>query len=152
MWVHRDWQPELALAVQDKLHASHSAVLSPFDPVVWDRRRAEQLFDFAYRLECYTPAPKRKYGYFVLPLLHKGALAGRMDAKMHRKTGTLEVIALWLEEGVSVTSGLAAGLHAAISDFARWQGALRVDCKRLPAALEAGWGQGWEITSPSGGL
>lgn len=152
MWVHRDWQPELALAEQGKLHASHSAVLSPFDPVVWDRRRAEQFFNFAYRLECYTPAPKRKYGYFVLPLLHKGALDGRMDAKMHRKTGTLEIIALWLEEGVSVTSGLAAGLHAAISDFARWQGALRVDCKRLPAALEAEWGPGWEITSPSGGL
>jgi uncharacterized protein YcaQ len=87
------------LRLGGKLQATHSAVLSPFDPVVWDRKRAEQLFDFSYRLECYTPAPKRQYGYFVLPLLHKGQLVGRMDAKMHRKTGTLEIIALYLEEG-----------------------------------------------------
>lgn len=90
----------LEQALTGKLTATHSAVLSPFDPVVWDRKRAEQLFDFSYRLECYTPAPKRQYGYFVLPLLHRGQLVGRMDAKMHRKTGVLEVISLWLQDGV----------------------------------------------------
>ncbi|NYY74064.1 hypothetical protein DMN57_23080 [Escherichia coli] len=51
-------------------------------------------FDFSYRLECYTPAPKRQYGYFVLPLLHRGQLVGRMDSKMHRQTGILEVISV----------------------------------------------------------
>lgn len=104
MWLHADLLPLLPQAEAGKLQATHSAVLSPFDPVVWDRKRAEQLFDFSYRLECYTPAPKRQYGYFVLPLLHKGQLVGRMDAKMHRKTGTLEVIALYLEEGVRITA------------------------------------------------
>ncbi|WP_276641454.1 winged helix-turn-helix domain-containing protein [Siccibacter turicensis] len=152
MWVHQAWQPELALAAVGKLNATHSAVLSPFDPVVWDRRRAEQLFNFSYRLECYTPAAKRKYGYFVLPLLHRGTLVGRMDAKMHRKTGTLEVIALYLEEDVSVTSGLAAGLETALNDFARWQSAGRIIFHRLPEALAAKWGEGWEITSPASGL
>ncbi|MBZ0288420.1 MAG: winged helix DNA-binding domain-containing protein, partial [Anaerolineae bacterium] len=68
-----------------------TTLLSPFDPVVWDRTRAVELFDFDYRIECYTPAPKRKYGYFTLPVLHRGALIGRLDAKAHRKEGRFEV-------------------------------------------------------------
>lgn len=145
MWLHRDALTLLESAPGGRLTASHSAVLSPFDPVVWDRKRAEQLFNFTYRLECYTPAPKRQYGYFVLPLLHQGRLVGRMDSKMHRKTGILEIIALWLEDGVKVTSGLEKGLKRAIDDFALWQNATQVVCGRLPAELFAGLRQGWEI-------
>lgn len=145
MWLHRDALALLESSPGGRLAASRSAVLSPFDPVVWDRKRAEQLFSFTYRLECYTPAPKRQYGYFVLPLLHQGRLVGRMDSKMHRKTGVLEIIALWLEEGVKVTSGLESGLKRAIDDFALWQGAARVTCGRLPPALFAGLQQAWEI-------
>lgn len=145
MWLHRDALTLLESSPAGRLAASHSAVLSPFDPVVWDRKRAEQLFSFTYRLECYTPAPKRQYGYFVLPLLHQGRLVGRMDSKMHRKTGVLEIIALWLGEGVKVTSGLEKGLKRAIDDFALWQDAARVTCGRLPPALFAGLQQGWEI-------
>lgn len=145
MWLHRDALTLLESAPGGRLTASHSAVLSPFDPVVWDRKRAEQLFNFTYRLECYTPAPKRQYGYFVLPLLHQGRLVGRMDSKMHRKTGILEIIALWLEDGVKVTSGLEKGLKRAIDDFALWQNATRVVCGRLPEELFAGQRQGWEI-------
>ncbi|EPN9525918.1 winged helix-turn-helix domain-containing protein [Cronobacter malonaticus] len=145
MWLHHALLPLLERAVAGKLTATHSAVLSPFDPVVWDRRRAEDFFNFSYRLECYTPAPKRKYGYFVLPLLHKGALVGRMDAKMHRQQGTLEVIALYAEEGVSLTAGVIAGLRQAIADFAAWQGATRVIFRQLPAPLALAWGEGWEI-------
>lgn len=109
LWLHADLLPLLERALVGKLTATHSAVLSPFDPVVWDRKRAEQLFDFSYRLECYTPAPKRQYGYFVLPLLHRGQLVGRMDAKMHRQTGILEVISLWLQEGIKPTTMLQKG-------------------------------------------
>ncbi|EOC0419261.1 YcaQ family DNA glycosylase [Cronobacter malonaticus] len=145
MWLHHALLPLLDQAVAGKLTATHSAVLSPFDPVVWDRRRAEEFFNFSYRLECYTPAPKRKYGYFVLPLLHKGALVGRMDAKMHRQQGSLEVIALYAEEGVSLTAGVIAGLRQAIADFAAWQGATRVIFRQLPAPLAQAWGEGWEI-------
>ncbi|QIK13276.1 winged helix-turn-helix domain-containing protein [Leclercia sp. 29361] len=145
MWLHADLLPLLPLAEEGKLTATHSAVLSPFDPVVWDRKRAEQLFNFSYRLECYTPAPKRQYGYFVLPLLHKGQLVGRMDAKMHRKTGELQIIALFLEEGVRVSAGLEKGLTAAISDFAGWQGATRIALGHLPDGLFAACRRGWEI-------
>lgn len=91
LWLHDDLLPLLERALAGKLTATHSAVLSPFDPVVWDRKRAEQLFDFSYRLECYTPAPKRQYGYFVLPLLHRGQLVGRMDAKCIARQASLKL-------------------------------------------------------------
>ncbi|WP_312200331.1 winged helix-turn-helix domain-containing protein [Kosakonia cowanii] len=148
-WLHASLLPLLEQAQADKLTATHSAVLSPFDPVVWDRKRAEQLFGFSYRLECYTPAPKRQYGYFVLPLLHRGRLVGRMDAKMHRKTGVLEVIALFLEEGISPSLQLEKGLQRAITDFARWQGAQRITFSRLPNGLFSSSRAGLEIDAAS---
>ncbi|MDF7761163.1 winged helix-turn-helix domain-containing protein [Kosakonia cowanii] len=148
-WLHTSLLPLLEQALADKLTATHSAVLSPFDPLVWDRKRAEQLFDFSYRLECYTPAPKRQYGYFVLPLLHRGRLVGRMDAKMHRKTGVLEVIALFLEEGVAPSLQLERDLQRAITDFARWQGARRITFSRLPDGLFSSSRAGLEIDAAS---
>lgn len=145
LWLHADLLPLLERALAGNLTATHSAVLSPFDPVVWDRKRAEQLFDFSYRLECYTPAPKRQYGYFVLPLLHRGQLVGRMDAKMHRQTGILEVISLWLQEGIKPTTMLQKGLRQAITDFASWQQATRVTLGRCPQGLFTDCRTGWEI-------
>ena len=145
LWLHDDLLPLLERALAGKLTATHSTVLSPFDPVVWDRKRAEQLFDFSYRLECYTPAPKRQYGYFVLPLLHRGQLVGRMDAKMHRQTGILEVISLWLQEGIKPTTMLQKGLRQAITDFASWQQATRVTLGRCPQGLFTDCRTGWEI-------
>ena len=145
LWLHDDLLPLLERALAGKLTATHSAVLSPFDPVVWDRKRAEQLFDFSYRLECYTPAPKRQYGYFVLPLLHRGQLVGRMDAKMHRQTGILEVISLWLQEGIKPTTTLQKGLRQAITDFASWQQATRVTLGCCPQGLFTDCLTGWEI-------
>ncbi len=147
MWVHCSLANELALAQQGKLKATHSAVLSPFDPVVWDRKRAEQFFNFSYRLECYTPAEKRRYGYFVLPLLHKGELVGRMDAKMHRAHKTLEIINLYLEDNVKAGTGLAQGLRSAVNDFALWQGAEQVDIKGIAKPLLPAFGNGWDLTS-----
>lgn len=145
MWVHQDLFPLLEKAERGALSATHTTVLSPFDPVVWDRRRAEQLFDFSYRLECYTPAEKRRYGYFVLPLLHCGRLIGRMDAKMHRNAGCLEVIALWLESDVRVTATLEKCLREAIVQFGTWQGAECVKMGRLPELLCQRWEPEWQI-------
>ena len=97
-----------------------TTLLSPFDPLVWDRERARQLFNFNFSLECYLPAPKRIYGYYLLPVLHNGALVGRLDAKAHRKERFFEVKAFYLEEGVPLTPELAEAVGAAIRRCAAW--------------------------------
>lgn len=145
MLVHRSSYAMLEKALHGQLRATHSTVLSPFDPVVWDRRRAEKLFNFSYRLECYTPVAKRQYGYFVLPLLHKGQLVGRVDAKMHRKQGILEIIHLYPEMGLTLTDGLLAGFRLALTEFAEWHGASQISLGQIPESFRKIWGRGWEI-------
>jgi uncharacterized protein len=112
--------PLIRKAARDGLAPSHTTLLSPFDPLVWDRERALALFDFDYRIECYTPEAKRKYGYFTLPILHRGAIIGRVDAKAHRREGVFEVIFLTLEPGIKADRALIAEVARAISDCARW--------------------------------
>jgi uncharacterized protein YcaQ len=97
-------------------------LLSPFDPLVWDRQRARQSFDFDYMIECYTPAPKRRYGYFTLPILHRGRLIGRLDPKAHRAQGVFEIKALHLEPGVQVSDELIADLADVLRRLAAWHG------------------------------
>ncbi|UWQ91289.1 winged helix DNA-binding domain-containing protein [Rhodobacteraceae bacterium M382] len=75
-------------------------VLSPFDPALRDRKRAERLFGFHYRIEVFVPAPKRTYGYYVFPLLEGERLVGRIDMKAFRDQGCLRVTGLWPEAGV----------------------------------------------------
>lgn len=118
--VENDYLLEAALAGQ--LPATHTTILSPFDPLISDRGRMKELFDFDYSIECYTPAPKRKYGYFVLPILHQGQLIGRMDAKAWRKEGRLQVIRLYLEPGIRITVGLTKALAKTLRAYASWQG------------------------------
>ncbi len=135
-YVHRDHLPTLRKALRGQLVASHTTVLSPFDPLVWDRERASASFGFDYRIECYTPAEKRQYGYFVLPLLHRGRLVGRLDAKAHREEGTFEVWALFIEPGIAVDEAMVQALTQALWRCACWHGAVRVRLVRTsPAAL-----------------
>jgi hypothetical protein len=126
-YVHIDNLSLLNEALEGKLRPTHTAILSPFDPLVTDRARARELFDFDYNIECYTPAPKRKYGYFVLPILHKGSLVGRMDAKAWRNEKRLQVIKLFLEPGVKPNKALAKDLADTIRAYAAWQGLDNVD-------------------------
>jgi uncharacterized protein YcaQ len=105
-------------------------LLSPFDPVVWDRARALELFHFEYKIEVYTPAARRRYGYYSLPILHDGALVGRLDAKAHRKQGTFEVKAIHLEPDTQVTDDLVFGLAGALRDCAGWHGTSEVLVRR----------------------
>ena len=112
------------------LRSSVTTLLSPFDPVVWDRARASELFGFDYKIEVYTPAARRRYGYYSLPILHDGALVGRLDAKAHRKQDIFEVKAIHLEPGVPVSEDLTAGIAGTLRDCADWHGTPEVVVRR----------------------
>ncbi|HSR66435.1 MAG TPA: crosslink repair DNA glycosylase YcaQ family protein [Acidobacteriota bacterium] len=101
-------------------------LLSPFDPVIRDRDRCRRLFGFDYRFEAFVPAAKRRHGYYVLPILRGDRLIGRLDAKLHRDQGRLQVKGLWWEEGVSLTPGVTAGLEEALLRMAALEGADKV--------------------------
>ena len=131
-YVHHSLQDALRLAADGQLKASACSVLSPFDPVVWHRARASQLFGFDYRIECYTPAPKRQYGYFVLPLLVRGQLVGRLDAKAHRAQGVFEVKALYLEPGIKPGKRLQQDILKALQQCADWHGTPQLCFGRVP--------------------
>nr|WP_186766366.1 crosslink repair DNA glycosylase YcaQ family protein [Phaeobacter marinintestinus] len=97
-------------------------VLSPFDPALRDRARAERLFGFYYRIEVFVPADKRTYGYYVFPLLEGDRLVGRIDMKAHRDCGELRVTALWPEPGVRWSDARTRRLEAELARVARLAG------------------------------
>jgi uncharacterized protein YcaQ len=96
--------------------------LAPFDPALHDRNRTERLFAFDYRIEVFVPAAKRKYGYYVFPLLEGDKFIGRIDLKADRKTGRLLVQGLWLERGVKLSKARRAKLDAELVRQARLGG------------------------------
>ena len=97
-------------------------ILSPFDNAVIRRDWLERFFGFAYRLECYYPESKRKYGYFTQPVLWADRFVGRLDAKAERKSRTLIVRHLWFEDGFGDYDGVAETLGEKLRDFARFNG------------------------------
>ncbi len=134
-YVHPDHQDAIDAAAQGDIPVSTTTLLSPFDPLVWDRARAQELFNFTYQIECYTPAPKRRYGYFTLPILYRNRLIGRLDPKAHRKAGLFEVKALHLEPGVIVDDALVAAVKRALHACAAWHNTPQV---MVRAATEPG--------------
>lgn len=121
------------LKVPRKITAS--ALLSPFDSLIWERARTERLFDFHYRLEIYTPAHKRVYGYYVLPFLHNERIAARVDLRAERAAGRLAVHAVHEEEPGLDEEGMHA-LAANLRQLADWLGLpdVLINCQRASAA------------------
>jgi uncharacterized protein YcaQ len=97
-----------------------TALLSPFDRLVYDRARAQELFDFEYTLEMYKPAAKRRWGYYALPILHDDRLVGKVDAVADRKASVLRVNAI--HEDVKLTRAMTRAVQAELGDLASWLG------------------------------
>ncbi|MFB7893861.1 winged helix-turn-helix domain-containing protein [Microbacterium sp. NPDC056044] len=125
-WLHTD------AVVPRKIDAA--AILTPFDPVVWFRDRAERLFDFEYRIEIYTPAPRRRYGYYSLPVLVGDDIVGRVDLKADRAASRLLVQSAWWEHGrpLDAAPRLADELRLA----AAWQGLESISVSRWGDATD----------------
>ncbi len=104
-------------------------VLSPFDPLIRDRKRCERLFGFHYRIEVFVPAARRRYGYYVFPLLEGDRLIGRLDMKHERDSGALKVKGLWLEPKVKLSAARRNRLEAELERQRRFTGADRVAFK-----------------------
>ena len=100
--------------------------LAPLDPMLWDRKLIEALWDYQYSWEIYTPAVKRKYGYYVLPMLYGERFAGRIEAAADRKTRTLIVKNIWFEAGVKPTKKLTNAIDNAVRRLAEFN-----DCERI---------------------
>lgn len=118
--VHKDNMILLDQALSGFLKANRTSILSPFDPLIWDRVRTKELFDFEFSIECYLPAAKRKFGYFSLPILHDGQFIGRMDTKAHRKEKTLEIKSLHFETWFTPNDYFLIQFADTLRSFADW--------------------------------
>ncbi len=119
-YFHPEHLKRIEAAAEGNIPQSKTTLLSPFDPVVRDRGRALDLFDFDFPIEFYFPEEKRKYGYFSLPILHQNALIGRLDPKAHRKDGVFEVKSLHFEPGIDVDEQLMAQIKRVLLACAIW--------------------------------
>lgn len=141
-WVYANGTPIAAwMHVEARIprQLDTATVLSPFDPVVWFRPRAERLFNFSYRIEIYTPAAKRVFGYYSLPVLLGDRLVGRVDLKADRPRNALLLQSAWAEE--DAPAELAERLPAVLVEAARWQGLSRIENAgrgNLASAIAAG--------------
>ncbi len=123
MLVHRDNLPLLERAADGDLRARRTTFLNPFDSLFWARGRDVSFWKFEQILECYKPAPDRRWGYFCLPILDRDRLAGRFDPKLDRKRGLLRIERLHLEPGVRPSARLASSVARAMRDFMRFHDA-----------------------------
>jgi uncharacterized protein YcaQ len=116
--VKGEWRVDPTYLTDD--FEGRTALLSPFDRLVHDRVRTEELFDFEYTLEMYKPAAKRRWGYFALPILHEDQLVGKVDAAADRKASVLRVNAI--HEDVRFTRAMTRAVQAELDDLASWLG------------------------------
>jgi uncharacterized protein len=147
-------EAELAAGAPPGGEAPGVAFLAPLDPFVWDRELLRWLFDFDYVWEVYVPAAKRRWGYYVLPLLFGDRLIGRIEPRADRRAGTLRIIDLWWEADVDplTLEGFVEAFVDALAAHARFVGATRIVWPRtarhraLGAAVRARLGPGGRVT------
>ena len=120
VFIHPDNLALYEKALAGALKANTTKVLSMFDPLMVDRARVKELFDFDYRIQVYVPKAQRQKGYYLLPILHKGNLVGTLDAKAFRKEKILKVFTLTLEKGRKPDVALATGLAKELKAYAKW--------------------------------
>lgn len=129
--VPRGWRP------LDTTTTDEATFLSPLDPVIADRNRTRALFDFDYKWEVYDKLEKRKFGYYVLPILWGDRLVGRFDAKLDRASLTLVIFGLWLEDGaLGGDAAFTAALGRSMRRFQAFLGATSVDVRAVDPRLE----------------
>jgi uncharacterized protein YcaQ len=116
--------------ILDRKFQPRTTLLSPFDRLISNRQRTQELFGFNYRLETYIPPANRKFGYYVLPILHRDQLIGRIDPLFDRSSGELRVKAVYAEEEAEPQAG--APVARAISELAAWLGATRLRVGKAP--------------------
>lgn len=127
-WRKHVARPDLPAEIDTTLDLpGHVRVLSPFDPALRDRNRAERLFGFHYRIEIFVPEAKRQYGYYVFPVLEGDRLIGRMDAKRDAAKGVLTVSAFWPEHGVRMGKGRVAKFEVELDRLAKFAGCEKVE-------------------------
>ena len=133
-YIHRNILQELHDI--KRLWKPRTAILSPFDNLLHDRKRTMTLFGFDARLEMYVPKNKRKYGYYSMPVLHNGSLVGRIEPKMDRNSRSLKIITFHRERGYKVTNDLMKGLVREISSLGNLLGAEKLEPTPSFYALE----------------
>jgi uncharacterized protein YcaQ len=116
------WATREALEIAESAPPSRTTLLSPFDRLVYDRERTENLFDFTYKLEMYVPKEERQFGHFTLPAVHGNELVGRLDAQLDRKANVLMVNKLHWEEGQPKAASTRRAVETAIGELAAFVG------------------------------
>lgn len=114
--------PLIEAVLQNPVPNLRCELIAPLDNFIWDRKLINELFGFDYTWEIYTPANKRKFGYYVLPLLYGESLIGRAEVIAERKAGTLVVKNIWYENGIKSTKQLRTALNNCFQNFALFNG------------------------------
>ena len=133
--MHADSLPLLEKAASGEIKAQRTTFLNPFDNLWWAQGRDEAFWGFRQRLEAYSPANKRIYGYYCLPILHKERLIGRFDPKLERKTGLLRIKALYLEPGIEADDELILDVANCMRDFMKFHKAQDLLIEKSSCAL-----------------
>jgi uncharacterized protein YcaQ len=135
-FIHTVDVPLLDRIEADDFAFERTTLLSPFDNLICDRARTAKLFNFDFRVEIYTPAHKRKFGYYVLPILHGDRLIGRIDPKLDREHGRLHIHAVHAEKDAPLNRKTARSIRTAIEDLATFLGASEIHYTHL---VPSGW-------------